>query len=263
MLDKPEIHAVGKELGFTPWQAEKDYLQHLFLRELYSRISDELVFKGGTCLQKAYDLHRFSRDLDFNRIKPGIVAAIPKIAKKLGQLLPNRLSRTEETPYSSNFLIEFDSAIRTNLTKNLSAVEFANSTTMKNSLTIQISKREKLQMIPKQVAITPRYANIPPYFVVCMDETEIAAEKIRAIYQRAFPRDVYDLWFLLRKGILPPLPLINKKLAQIRVRYQRGAFLEKVAGISAQWGELKDLLPAYPAFGNVQKEIEEKISERI
>ena len=66
MIDKNNIREVEKRLGFSFWQAEKDYLQHLFLRELYSTVGTELVFKGGTALQKAYGLHRFSRDLDFN-----------------------------------------------------------------------------------------------------------------------------------------------------------------------------------------------------
>ena len=243
MIDKNEIHRVGKQLAFNPWQAEKDYLQHLFLRELYSSISQELVFKGGTCLQKAYGLHRFSRDLDFNLTKNiKITSVIERVAKKLADIgLFNKISKTEESVYSLNFLIEF------------------NSSEMKNSLTIQISKREKLGLESKQVSITPLYSDIPPYFVMCMDEQEIAAEKIRAIYERAFPRDVYDFWFLLRKGIKLDSLLIGKKLIRTKQHYDKKILLNKIAMISKNWNELKDLLVVYPEFDSVMKDVEEKL----
>jgi len=47
------------------WQVERDYMQHIMLSAIYSKIADELVFKGGTMLQKAGVVDRFSIDLDF------------------------------------------------------------------------------------------------------------------------------------------------------------------------------------------------------
>src|SRR3989338_5177330 len=47
---------------------EKDFYITLLLYELDKNgVSESLVFKGGTCLSKAYlDYHRFSEDIDFN-----------------------------------------------------------------------------------------------------------------------------------------------------------------------------------------------------
>ena len=242
-MDKTVIHEIGKRMGFSQWQAEKDYLQHIFLYELYSFVNRELVFKGGTCLQKAYGLHRFSRDLDFNLTTEfNANSAVLRVAKKLTELgFPNKVSKTEETQYSLNFLVEFSSQV------------------MKNSLTIQISKREMLLMPPKQVAITPLYTEIPPYFCVCMAEEEIAAEKIRAIYQRAFPRDVYDFWFLLLKGIRPSQALVSKKLSRIKEKYEKEKLMLRVNSVSKNWVELSDLLVAYPPFESVVADIEKKL----
>ena len=48
-----------------PYQKEKDYIEELFLAEIYEE-ADELVFKGGTAMSKFYGSTRFSDDLDFS-----------------------------------------------------------------------------------------------------------------------------------------------------------------------------------------------------
>ena len=62
-----ELKDYAKLLGFkTAEQAEKDYLQELLLKLIYSKISGKtLVFRGGTALSKVYSTGRFSSDLDF------------------------------------------------------------------------------------------------------------------------------------------------------------------------------------------------------
>jgi len=69
MLNKEELIKLRPNLGFNLGQIEKDYLQHLFLLFLSRYLKDEMIFKGGTALQKAYGLNRFSEDLDFTLIK--------------------------------------------------------------------------------------------------------------------------------------------------------------------------------------------------
>ncbi|MEK6973399.1 MAG: nucleotidyl transferase AbiEii/AbiGii toxin family protein [archaeon] len=239
MIDKNNIREVEKRLGFSFWQAEKDYLQHLFLRELYSTVGTELVFKGGTALQKAYGLHRFSRDLDFNLKGPlrveKAIEQVSNIFETYG--LSNKLTKKENSKYSLNLLIIFDSAL------------------LKNSLTIQISKKEKTELKPNSVPITPLYADIAPYFVTCMDEREILAEKVRAIYQRTFAKDIYDLWFLVNKGIKIEKKLINKKLSLIKTKFQQEAFFGKIRNNEKAWGELREVLATYPAFTNVANDL--------
>jgi len=59
MLTRKELESFRNVLGFNLGQAEKDYLQHLLLFLMSKNARSELVFKGGTCLQKAYGLGRF------------------------------------------------------------------------------------------------------------------------------------------------------------------------------------------------------------
>src|SRR3989344_7708115 len=84
MISKEELERYALRLGFNLWQAERDYLQHLLLSSLSRRTADELVFKGGTALQKVFGLNRFSIDLDFTQNKP--------LPKNLFELLQKDLS---------------------------------------------------------------------------------------------------------------------------------------------------------------------------
>ena len=67
MLNREELQDTPIE--FNLYQKEKDYLQHIILSRIYSRINSQLVFKGGTSLQKCMGLNRFSEDLDFTASK--------------------------------------------------------------------------------------------------------------------------------------------------------------------------------------------------
>lgn len=62
------FNQIGAETGLQPFSIEKDAWVTLVLRILFrSKISDYIVFKGGTSLSKAYGLiERFSEDIDFS-----------------------------------------------------------------------------------------------------------------------------------------------------------------------------------------------------
>jgi len=69
MIDKETLIRVSKFTGMKPFQQEKNYIQLLILKSVYSICSRELVFKGGTALTFFYNLNRFSEDLDFTLTK--------------------------------------------------------------------------------------------------------------------------------------------------------------------------------------------------
>lgn len=60
------IQEVSKQIGLETFIVEKDYWVSFILKNLTkSEFADEIVFKGGTCLSKAYNLiERFSEDVD-------------------------------------------------------------------------------------------------------------------------------------------------------------------------------------------------------
>ncbi len=72
MLSRKNLESMKSVLGYNLGQAESDYLQHILLLFLSRRSGNWLVIKGGTTLQKAHGLNRFSDDLDFTSKKEGI-----------------------------------------------------------------------------------------------------------------------------------------------------------------------------------------------
>ena len=128
-------------------------------------------------------------------------------------------------------------------------------------LRIEISQRESLLQEPSFKEVNPIYPDLQPYTLLAMAEEEIFAEKIRAIMSRNKPRDVFDLHFLLGKGIRFNLEFVNKKLEYYKEKFDRKRFLEKVKEKKASWtSELKIYSKTVPEFEEVLALIDEKIS---
>jgi hypothetical protein len=121
---------------------------------------------------------------------------------------------------------------------------------------MEISKREDIVCKPNNIEIVPLYNDIPPYSLYIMHPVEIIAEKVRAIMSRAKARDVYDLWFLLKKGIKPDMELIGKKLAYYNKSFEYSKFSHSIAKCSLIWNnELSQLLGAVPNFSDIRNYI--------
>jgi predicted nucleotidyltransferase component of viral defense system len=78
MISRNELEEYAQIKKLNLGQAEKDYFQQIFLSILYGRFGKELIFKGGTALNKAYGLDCFSEDLDFTLSKEEKIREILK-----------------------------------------------------------------------------------------------------------------------------------------------------------------------------------------
>lgn len=68
MISKQELLQIASQLNLGPHIVEKDYALGWILAGInnHPKLSDDWVFKGGTCLKKCYfETYRFSEDLDF------------------------------------------------------------------------------------------------------------------------------------------------------------------------------------------------------
>ncbi|MBI2652276.1 nucleotidyl transferase AbiEii/AbiGii toxin family protein, partial [Candidatus Woesearchaeota archaeon] len=123
---------------------------------------------------------------------------------------------------------------------------------------LNISLKDKVLLEPKRESIIPIYREIPNFEIFAMQEKEILAEKVRAIFTRIKPRDVYDFWFLLvRKNITFDLKLINKKLALYNVKFDFKDFKNRIAKMKNLWQtDLKNLIIGeLPEFDLIYKEL--------
>ncbi len=249
MLNKEDLSRYKSHLNFNIGQLEKDYLQHLFLLFLSRNIKDELIFKGGTALQKAYSLNRFSEDLDFTLLKEmNLDILIKRISKDISDFgFETRFEKLEGR--GRNYRIRIKGPLYDG-TENTIA-----------SLRIEISLRKDLILKPDTKEIVPVYTDTQPYLILIMNTQEILAEKARAVLQRGKARDVYDIWFLLKKGVKPNYKLIEKKSEMLNLKFSRNIFINSIKNIRQVWEkELSGYLSIIPDFKNVFKEIKEYFS---
>ncbi len=232
MLDRKELNRFGPP-GFSLGQKEKDYVQHWLLAYL-SRSGFAGFFKGGTCLQKAFSLPRYSEDLDFT--------------------IPNEKPDALDTPGISAFLASAgfgasnwkssESPISKTLTLRYQGPLYIGKPVSEGTVRIEMSLREKTVLEPSVITIQPPYPDLLAYPLKTMDLTEIAAEKIRAILTRESARDLFDLYFLFRRDAVPDVTLINAKLKYYEMAYDAEQLTGRINQLSKIWkAEISALSP--------------------
>jgi len=206
------------------WQVERDYMQHIMLSAIYSKIANELVFRGGTMLQKTGAVDRFSIDLNFtgsisDEALLELAKHIERYFEALGIRCKYKFEERKQNSASISFYIEGPYYLL-NKTESSKVV-----------LRLQISRREKVLLKPESKLITPIYSDLLPYPILAMRLEEVAAEKVRAIMTRNEPRDVYDLYLLVKKGTI------------IYAEFSLEKFEEQIDKKEDEWNkELKNIL---------------------
>ncbi|MBO3833333.1 MAG: nucleotidyl transferase AbiEii/AbiGii toxin family protein [Candidatus Brockarchaeota archaeon] len=247
MLDRGRLQELTRVSGFSLWQTEKDYLQHVFLLFLSVESKGGFVFKGGTALQKVYGLNRFSLDLDFTSRNSDEEKVVERIARDIEDFgFPAEFSRVEKFRDIGKTLV-----------LRIRGPLFDGSDRSITLLRIEISLRRDLVLEPEVKEVVPIYPDVRPYLLQVMRLEEILAEKVRAIFHRGRASDLYDLWFLARKGVKMDLELVNAKLSYYKMVFSMEEFRRKVMGMENTWlEELKPVVTFIPHFKTVIGDIE-------
>ena len=142
------------------------------------RLLNDLVFGGGTMLRLCYGLNRFSVDLDFWIIKD-------IDTDKLFNDLRDYLSGFYELTDSANKFYTLLFELRSN--------------DYPRRLKIEIRKEKKIIKSGQAIAYS-KYTNMQVFLKTITIE-EMMKAKIAAFLERKEIRDVFDMEFLLKKGI--------------------------------------------------------------
>ena len=248
MITKEELVKIAKKNTLKPFQQEKHYIQNIVLSAIYSNLVDELVFKGGTALFFFYGLNRFSEDLDFTKFKDFDMKNIKESIQNTFELLniPNQI-KDVKTPAGKKTKIKAEGPLyRGQLSECV--------------VDLDISDRNDLVLDAETKEMIPSYNDIRPFTIPLMKKEEILAEKVRAIIKRDKARDVYDLWFLLKKGINFNENLVNKKMRYYREKFDLKEFESSVIQSEKTWNsDLKGLLLKVPSFNDVSEVVLKEI----
>lgn len=182
MITRQQLEIINRRSLKYPLQiAEKDYFLTLVLQLIaQSSLGDDLVFKGGTAIHHCYlDQYRFSEDLDFSaNQKPLTLSAMQAIFTPIDYL-------SIKKEYLSGATIKIEK------------LQYTGPLVQPNALKVEVDFLQNVLLPPR----TMLYKNV--WGIHCqvrvMDVKEIAAEKIRAMSDRARYRDFYDLFLLLEK----------------------------------------------------------------
>ena len=170
-----------------PWptreQIEQDLLLSKAICDIFSneKLAGELIFRGGTALNKLIlsEPYRYSEDLDFVRIHPGGIGEIMKELTELGKAAGYQV-KTKIGPYPKLYW----------LAKAQTGLDIR--------IKIEINTNERSFALPlttiKHTIKSDWYSGVADIKVFQVEE--IAATKLRALYQRSKGRDLFDLWLL-------------------------------------------------------------------
>ena len=250
MIEKEELLKVASFKGLTPKLAELDYLQDIALFNISREFGSKIAFKGGTCLYKVFQLNRFSEDLDFTVLKGfrenDFFKRLPFYFKLLNI---NTTVKVENFDNTTNVLLF------------VNGPSYNGSKESRTSLSFNLSFRERVVLPLCNFTYKPLYSELRTFNLFAMDEREILAEKIRAIYQRNKARDVFDIWYLLKtRGTQLDVTVVNKKLESSKIKFNKGDFLGKISEKKESWEKNLSTLvnEQLPPFVQVKREIEEK-----
>jgi predicted nucleotidyltransferase component of viral defense system len=204
------VDRTATRAGFYTPLMEKDYYLTFILSKI-NELSPDLIFKGGTCLNKIYySYYRLSEDLDFILRLPEVTAT-RGTRRKAMQTIKNNIEA-----FSGHLgfrLIGADQAGRNESRQYIYYFEYdAVTIPVKQTIKLEISLRFNPLLAPEARRIQHQY--IHPFTgaslfdagtVNCLALNEIVSEKLRAAALRKdiAPRDFCDLDFILRNKFNP------------------------------------------------------------
>ena len=273
MITKRQLLDMASQMGIRPHVVEKDYALGWMLAGIYAdnRLATSWVFKGGTCLKKCYfETYRFSEDLDFTLTDPShldqdflrpVFADIAEwIYEHSGLEVPAGLQ-------------DFD--IYENPRGNLNCqgkISYRGPVSPHPGLPrikLDLTADEHLVLPPVRLPVFHPYSDEPKggIEVLTYAYEEAFGEKIRALAERARPRDLYDVINLYRNEDARPLAsalldVLAQKCAFKGIEVPKASDLEQHrTDLEGAWHSmLAHQLPALPPFASFWEAIPEFFS---
>ncbi len=207
MIPKSEILDLSTQMNLQPHVLEKDYVLGWLLAGIYQSdaLKDTWVFKGGTCLKKCYfETYRFSEDLDFTLRDPAHINE---------KFLRSVFTDIAAWVYDRSGIEIPADRIVFEIYKNPRGIEACQGRVYYRGPVTPAAKsampRIKLDLTADEIiAETPvirpvrhDYSDAPPegFSILSYSYIEVFAEKIRALKERARPRDLYDVINFFRR----------------------------------------------------------------
>lgn len=222
--------------------AERDVVLTYALRALDDAgVMKHLAFKGGTCLRKTVfgSAGRFSEDLDFTLDTEGPEDDVLIELVGVFNREHHGITFTFDEYYKTDGDTSFGGEVR-----------YRHAWNAAGHFRLQVSLRERPTLAVAARPLKPQaYFNcleFAPFEVRSLDVIEMIAEKVRAAFQRAKVRDLYDLHRFATTPFDGELlrRLAVLKLWQVQDPFDPDAFLERIRSSEYDWDDLHRLMRA-------------------
>jgi predicted nucleotidyltransferase component of viral defense system len=254
MISAREIRSRARELGVPETTIERDYAQNWLLGHLASM---NMALKGGTGIRKVYiENYRFSDDLDFTLLEK-------MDSVTLNDSIENAVIGAKETS-GINFIEEI--SIEENINGFVVNVYFrilrSTGNPIKIKLDLTAPERETVLLPLEKRKIIHQYSDDFHARIRAYSLEEIVAEKIRALFERTRPRDLYDVWHLhneINNGKV--LNILYKKCMVKDVKIDVQSLEDRRVDFADAWtNSLRHQIKALPNFDDVFCEVEQRIA---
>lgn len=205
-----------------------DFVQDKFLQLLTRFFDQRFSLKGGTLLYKLYNSGRFSFDLDLTASVRLETSKVIRQLEKEGFAVEVLKKRHTERAAFERY-------------------QFRKEGLGETTLSIEVIKAE---VDGEVMEFTSPYPPIPIFHLRTMPLEEVLQHKLNAIMEREKPRDVYDVYIILKKYGL-------------RGSVQKSDDLKKALNqVKGSWSSLEEIVTAkLPSFEQVQKTILYQLGE--
>ncbi|MCL4392597.1 nucleotidyl transferase AbiEii/AbiGii toxin family protein [Patescibacteria group bacterium] len=222
MISNIDFKKYSSSWGIDEYTVMREYIQLVFLGALYqTKNSEKVFFKGGTALRLIYNSMRFSEDLDFDSklTYSDIKTLFEKSIKDIQNFLPGISLIIIENKYDN-----FKAKIR------------YEDNSLPYPLNIRIDVNTKEEWLEKNTSLLVSSIPIPYSSIIkVFSASEILVEKIRALIGRSKGRDLFDIWFLLGRGVEIDNRLLKKKMSL----YAKDINLEEIRKVVLDFNDKK------------------------
>ena len=210
MIDRAEVLTIAGERALRVDMIEKDYVLGWMLAGIFAHpvLGPAWVFKGGTCLKKCFlETYRLSEDLDFT---------VEDASQLDGGVLADAFQEIVEWMYDHSGIDISTQRPRFRAFRNPRGglqiegrVYYRGPMQPRGSLPrvkLDLTADERMVHPPVERAVAHPYSDSPEDGITARTYplTELVGEKIRALGERARPRDLYDVISFFRREDLRP-----------------------------------------------------------
>ena|GEM_PF-559128 len=220
LISKAKLQNLAAEKGFNLIYLEKDY----FLTALLYLIKDlgGLHFKGGTALNKIIFNHtRLSEDLDFT-----CATKISEVKKKIEEIVKEnqnlftKIGTDKENEKFARIQVYYKSYFD-----------------KKALVNIDLNAHAKIYLKPEKKQVKHFYKEIPSFEITILNEKELIAEKICALFQRNQPRDYFDAFQIIQSKQKIDEKLVKQKFKKVGFKYDINKIFKNANKIYSKWEE--------------------------